>query len=469
MPDDYVAYYIKKLLRQPNAALARQYLGIQEPTSTSATPGSGSVTSADFVSLRGHVIANSAQMTSADNALSAAINVVSANAALALSVANAVSNRLSTWTLDDLADVSAPAPGDGQVLAFNSAQGQWVASTFTGGSGSVTSADFVSLRGLVQSNSAQMTSADNALSAAINVVSAAVVALSAQHTSLAASVAGALSAIAANSAQMTSADNAISAAAAAVSARVNSVNTVVSNQGSAIVANSAQMTSADNALSAAINVVSGVAATALSVANAVSNRLSTWRLDDLADVSASAPVNGQFIVYNSAAGQWVNSTFAPGSSSVTSAELEALLPLKRVLQGDQIVSATAPVSISGFTFTVSGGVGYGFEFGIFTSTPASVQGNKFVLSGNGPMVGQYQIAGCVGGVSIVNFERGDVTIQTNTVSVAGQARASFVRGTFRAAANGTMQMRVGTTVTATTAASVITVIAGSYGYVWRMV
>ena len=83
----------------------------------------------------------------------------------------------------------------------------WLAAgAFAGGGaggGSVTSANFASLQSVLQANSAQMTSADNAISAAV-------AALSAQHTSLAASVAGALSAIAANSAQMTSADAALS-------------------------------------------------------------------------------------------------------------------------------------------------------------------------------------------------------------------------------------------------------------------
>jgi hypothetical protein len=267
------------------------------------------------------IVANSAQMTSADNALSAAINVVSNAASNALSVANAVSNRLSTWTLDNLANVSAPAPTDQQALVFNSAQAQWVASTIAAGVGSVTSAELsavsaaaasadATLSGRIDStntvvsnqgsaiavNSAQMTSADNAISAAVNVVS---------------------NALSAEIIDRISADNVLSN-------RINSTNTVVSNQGSAIVANSAQMTSADNALSAAINVVSNAASNALSVANAVSNRLSTWTLDNLADVSAPAPTDQQVLVFNSAQTQWVASTLAPGTGSVTSAEVQAV-------------------------------------------------------------------------------------------------------------------------------------------------
>jgi hypothetical protein len=688
------------------------------------------------------IIANSAQMTSADNALSAAINVVSNAASNALSVANAVSNRLSTWTLDNLANVSAPTPTDGQVLAFNSAQSQWVASTIAAGVGSVTSAELSAV-------SAAAASADATLSARIDSVMTV--------------VSNQGSAIVTNSAQMTSADNAISAAAAAVSLRVDSVMTVVSNQGSAIVANSAQMTSADNALSAAINVVSNAASNALSVANAVSNRLSTWRIDDLADVSASAPGDAQVLMWRSASAQWVASTptavsvpgadgdvifnsagvlgaeaalnwnrtanalqisgtlnlvdgavsgqiradsatnlgfwfqgnggvqfdnfvnftqgatfnlgatfesavsvifnadvtfqngqairldsaenlyfgsnhpaqitsnqtaWNPGAGntfqvdsdastreiqgilndgehrvitlinygsfnillmhengaasatdriatpdggtftlepdqvvklgwyetatgnrwvimsrsqagggggSVTSTELSAVsaaaasadatlsaridsvmtvvsnavsaivansaqmtsadnalsaniqsvadivsgwatsgvanaLPAKRVLAGDQIVSATAPVSISGFTFTVSGGVGYSFEFGLFRSAPISLAGTKLVLSAPaGALQGQYLFGGCIGGVSVINVDNTNQTAAVVTVSAVGAPRAVHVRGTVHPTANGTIAMAIGNNVSGAAAGSVITLLAGSYGMMWRMV
>jgi len=411
------------------------------------------------------IVANSAQMTSADNALSAAINIVSNALSNEISVrtsaVNAVSDRLSTWTLDNLANVSVPSPTDSQVLAFNSAAGQWVASTIAAGVGSVTSAEVqavsvaaasaiasVSVR--VDVNSTQMVSADDAISAAVNALSAVVsnrtsaivansaqmtsadnaisaagAALSLNHVSLvsdvgrislnlsalstradaisvlasnAQSVANAASVVAAdalsaaraasanltsvlsnqisalsaahvslvsdvgrisvnlsalstradaisvlasnaqsiaNAASIVAADarsvgNAASAAAAVVSSRVDSAMTVVSNLVSAVVANSAQMTSANNAISAAVNVVSNALSNEISVrtsaVNAVSNRLSTWTLDNLANVSAPSPTTGQVLAYNSVAGQWVASTPAggPGGGSVTSAEVSAV-------------------------------------------------------------------------------------------------------------------------------------------------
>jgi len=106
------------------------------------------------------IAANSAQMTSADNAISNAVSIVSVAAANALSVANdarsianAVSNRLSGLQLNSLADVSTNAVTNGQVLAWDSAQAQWIPATPSGGTVSVTSAEFQSLVDRVSANS----------------------------------------------------------------------------------------------------------------------------------------------------------------------------------------------------------------------------------------------------------------------------------------------------------------------------
>jgi hypothetical protein len=109
------------------------------------------------------IAANSGQMTSADNAISNAVSIVSVAAANATSIANAVSNRLSTWTLDNLLNVSAPSPTSGQVIKWNSAAAQWVASADAtgGGGGSVTSNE---LSAAVAALSADDTSIKNLLS-----------------------------------------------------------------------------------------------------------------------------------------------------------------------------------------------------------------------------------------------------------------------------------------------------------------
>lgn len=268
-----------------------------------------------------------------------------------------IGSGLSAWTslpympflaLDDLTNVSAPAPNNGDALVYNSAAGQWVASAVAGGSGSVTSAEHVSLVDRVSQNSAQMTSADNAISAAVAAVSAAHTSLVSDVGRISLSVSAAISAIAANSAQMTSADNANSAAAAGVSARLDSTNTVVSNQGSAIVANSAQMTSADNAISAAVNVVSAAHASLVSdvgrislsvsalnsAVNAISNRISTLVLDSLADVSAPSPADAQVLMWRSSSAQWVASTPPAGTVSIPGADGQIIFNSASTLGAD---------------------------------------------------------------------------------------------------------------------------------------
>jgi hypothetical protein len=132
---------------------------------------------------------------------------------------------------------------------------------------SVLSVAIADKQSAIVTNSAQMTSINNALSnqisAANNFTSlvyavlsdkisnllSADTAISNAVSALSVVVSNRTSAIVANSAQMTSADNAISNA-------VSVLSVVVSNQGSALVANSAQMTSADNAISNTISVLS---------------------------------------------------------------------------------------------------------------------------------------------------------------------------------------------------------------------
>jgi len=250
------------------------------------------------------VATNSAQMTSADNAISNAVSIVSvaqaATSADLASVKNIVSvlsarvdSNSADFTsfkasLNNIGDVSISSPVSTQFLGYDSATGQWVnKSVPSGGGGSVTSVEYTSLVNRVSGNSTQMVSADNAISAAV-------AALSAQHTSLAASVAGALSAIAANSAQMTSADSAISNAVSIVSV--------------AQAATSAAVTSVNNRVSA------------------ISADFTSFKasLNNFGDVSLSAPTDGQVLMYNASAGQWFNSAVAAGTGSVTSAELSAV-------------------------------------------------------------------------------------------------------------------------------------------------
>ena len=386
----------------------------------------------------------------------------------------------------------------------------------------VVSAAHTSLAGAVSVNSAQMVSADNAISNAVSIVSAAVVSTNNRISGVSADLASVQARVSVNSGQMTSADNAISAAVAAVSAAhtslvsdVGRISGVVSVNTSAIAANSAQMTSAHNALSQRMSAlvlnsladvsistpatsgqvlmwnatsskwfnsaipggagsVTSAEAQQISADAASGNALLSLRIDSAQGANsnyASVASNAASVASNAASVASNAASVAVQAASVASAAAVAGgFPTKQVLGGDQIVSATAPVSISGFTFTVSAGVGYGFEFGIFRSAPISLAGTKLVLScPAGPVAGQYLVGGAVGGISTFNFDNTNVTMAQVTVSAVGVCRAVMLRGTFLCSTAGTIALAIGNNVSGGAAGSSITVRAGSYGYVWRMV
>ncbi|MGH6931299.1 MAG: hypothetical protein ACREEE_02570, partial [Dongiaceae bacterium] len=252
--------------------------------------------------------------------------------------------------------------------------------------------------------------------------------------SLAGSVAGALSAIGANSAQMTSADNAISAAAAAASA-------------------------AAAAASAAITSVNGRVDSVASIASAAA--------------SAAAAASGNVTSARDYLSLRIDSAYTAGNigsvaAGLLSARVDSVAGRRQVLGGAQTISATIAVSISGFTFTVSANVAYGFDFLIANSTPISLNGLKLILSTpSGGVVGQYWIGGGAG-TSVLNINNTDVTLAPVTVSAVGVAKITRLQGQFFGAA-GTIQLRAGGNVSGAAAGSVITIMAGSYGHVWRIV
>ena len=228
-----------------------------------------------LVSARADVISNAlsnetSNRASADAVLSAAVTVVSNAASNALSVANAASNKGSVLSVN-LASVDSRLSGLSD--AHTSLVNRVSANSGVGGGGSVTSTELSAVSAAAASAdttlSVRLDSVVNRVSAnsgvggggsvtstelsaaiasevsnrnsAINVVSVAVAVVSASHTSLAASVAGALSAITTNSAQMTSADNAISQAVSIVSvaaANALSVANAASQKGSVLLSQS---------------------------------------------------------------------------------------------------------------------------------------------------------------------------------------------------------------------------------------
>jgi len=257
--------------------------------------GGASVTSAEFSVLSARVAANSVQMTSADNALSVAISAIStalsAETANRISVDNVLSNAVSIvsaaqavtsaqltsamQSIDNFGDVSVSGVTDGQVLMWRSVSAQWIAST-PGGGASVTSAEYTSLINRVSGNSAQMTSADDAISNAVSIVSAAQALTSAAVTSVNQGV------------------SALSANVALISTNVSAISTRLSALSTTVATNSADFTSFKQSI------------------------------NNFDDVSVSEATDGQVLMWRAASAQWVAST-PSGGASVTSAEYTSLV------------------------------------------------------------------------------------------------------------------------------------------------
>lgn len=333
-----------------------------------------SVRSVQAISIMSAVAVNSAQMTSADNAISNAVSIVSAAQAATSAAVTSVNNAISVISqqvsalsarvasnsadftsfkasINNFGDVSISSPASAQVLRYVSATGQWVNQTITGGSGSVTSANFVSLRSVVQANSAQMTSADNAISNAVSIVSAAQAATSAAVTSVNQIVSvisqqvSVLSArVAANSAQMVSADNAISNA-------VSIVSVAQAATSAAQAATSAAVTSVNQVVSVLSQQVSVLSARVGS--NSADFTSFKQSINNFGDVSTSSPASAQVLRYVSATGQWTNQTITGGSGSVTSANF---VSLRSVVQANSAQMISADNAISNAVSVVSAAV-----------------------------------------------------------------------------------------------------------------
>lgn len=333
-----------------------------------------SVRSVQAISIMSAVAVNSAQMTSADNAISNAVSIVSAAQAATSAAVTSVNNAISVISqqvsalsarvasnsadftsfkasINNFGDVSISSPASAQVLRYVSATGQWVNQTITGGSGSVTSANFVSLRSVVQANSAQMTSADNAISNAVSIVSAAQADTSAAVTSVNQIVSvisqqvSVLSArVAANSAQMVSADNAISNA-------VSIVSVAQAATSAAQAATSAAVTSVNQVVSVLSQQVSVLSARVGS--NSADFTSFKQSINNFGDVSTSSPASAQVLRYVSATGQWTNQTITGGSGSVTSANF---VSLRSVVQANSAQMVSADNAISNAVSVVSAAV-----------------------------------------------------------------------------------------------------------------
>jgi hypothetical protein len=87
---------------------------------------------------------------------------------------------------------------------------------------------------------------------------------------------------------------------------------------------SARVDSVGNAVSVVSNALSNEISNRVSADNVLSNRISALSLNALANLSIVTPVDGNALMYNSATGEWHNSTPpAGGGGSVTSTEVSA--------------------------------------------------------------------------------------------------------------------------------------------------
>jgi predicted nucleic acid-binding Zn-ribbon protein len=214
------------------------------------------------------VATNSAQMTSADNAISNAVSVVSA---AQLSTWNALSNEISVRAAASAALESHINTVSNAVSSFANAI-------------SVVSAAAASIETHVNTVSAAAASIESH----VNTVSAAAASIETHVNTVSNAVSVVSAQVATNSAQMVSADNAISNAVSVVSAAQLSTWNALSNEISVRGAASADLKSAINVVSNAVSVVSAQVATnsaqMVSADNAISNavsivsaaQLSTW-------------------------------------------------------------------------------------------------------------------------------------------------------------------------------------------------
>jgi hypothetical protein len=145
-------------------------------------------------------------------------------------------------------------------------------------------------------------------------------------------------------------------------------------------------------------------------------------------------------------------------------------PIRRVLAGQQTVSATAAVSLSGFKFTVSTDAAYGFEFGLIVAPQTSTAGLKLFFStpSNGGNLGAFIVNGAspngIAQQTVINGP--NQTVQYVTCSMVGNNAMVLIRGMLKPT-QATMCLKVGNNISGATTSTIL-IQQGSYGYIWRM-
>lgn len=431
--------------------------------------GGASVTSAEYLSLVNRVSANSGtggggSVTS--NELSAAVTAsVFDNSAGASttgklqSVVNVIANNRDLLEVIIFANLSAVS------AAHDSLVNRVSANSGAGGGGSVTSNELsaaaagLSIRvdsvfnavSIVSNAASNALSVANAASNAASIVSvAAANALSVANA--ASNKASALSVvIAGNSAQMTSADNALSNAISILSAAHTSlVDRVSANSGGSVTSD--ELSAAAQGLSLRIDSAFGAASNNASVAsNAASVAVAA---KDLASNYASAASN-----YASAASHY--------ASVASAAALALLAPQIRIVSNTQSTAGSALVDISGLVLTVAADQTWEVNGLLMMSTSAATVGLKVGTSVPPLSLPRFinfrrysagQSAGILGGGGLLQVS--GASQQLSAANAGGVLFGVKFDGIFNVASAGTFRLMYAGM--ASTAASPIHIMAGSY-------
>jgi len=322
------------------------------------------------------------------------------------------------------------------------------------------------------------------LTSAINAVSNAVSVLSNQNSVDHASIRNLISIV---SAELVSVRSNLQSNINAVSNNLSVQQGSVSNLSSAILANSAQMTSADNAISNAVSIVSQ-AVSVVSAAQAVTSAELTSvknRVSDLFSIVSAANISNLNSIVNvvsnyasvvSAYASVVSnyaSVVSNKASIVSATAGKVAFNSAFTLGGDQTVSATAVVSVSGMAFSLLSNATYNFRFHMYYSAAASVVCPQWALSAPAfvNMGISYDQTGNTAATqySVVVNTQGTKMTGFTTTSAVGLLRVTKIEGQIAtSASSGNLVLNVGNAVSGSST-SILIIKAGSWGQVTRVV
>lgn len=217
---------------------------------------------------------------------------------------SALNGKLDTTAvIDDLSDVSAPSPSNGQSLVYNSTSGNWEANTVS------TSTAWGDITGTLSSQS----DLQSALNGKLDTT--------------------------------------------AVIDDLSDVNAPTPSNGEALVYNSLSGNWESSVISASVSwgSITGTLSSQTDLQSALDAKLDTTAvINDLSDVNAPTPSNGQTLIYNSTSGNWENGSASGGVSigdSIGGATNNAVL----FVNGSGVLAQNSKFTFNGTTLNFTGG------------------------------------------------------------------------------------------------------------------